>query len=132
MEIKVVGKSGQISLGKAMAGMNFILETLADGDILLKHAVVMPVNERWLHEPGSWHAQTNGCATTPPRKPSWRSFRPVLRIKHNLTMSITQSIYARTTVSMTDLKRNPSGIFDVDIKRGVAPLLWFHFGYKVI
>ena len=51
MEIKIVGKSGQISLGKAMAGMNFILETLTDGDILLKHAVVMPVNERWLHEP---------------------------------------------------------------------------------
>jgi len=51
MEIKVVGKSGQISLGKAMAGMNFILETLTDGDILLKHAVVVPVNERWLHEP---------------------------------------------------------------------------------
>ena len=51
MEIKVVGKSGQISLGKAMAGMNFILETLTHGDILLKHAVVVPVNERWLHEP---------------------------------------------------------------------------------
>lgn len=51
MEIKVVGKSGQISLGKAMAGVSFILETLTDGDILLKHAVVVPVNERWLHEP---------------------------------------------------------------------------------
>ena len=51
MDVKVVGKSGQISLGKAMAGMNFILETLTDGDILLKHAVVVPVNERWLHEP---------------------------------------------------------------------------------
>lgn len=51
MNIKVVGKSGQISLGKSMAGMNFILETLTGGDILLRHAVVMPVNERWLHEP---------------------------------------------------------------------------------
>ena len=27
-------------------------------------------------------------------------------------MTITQSIYARTTVSMTDLRRNPSGILD--------------------
>jgi len=51
MDIKIVGKSGQISLGKAMAGMGFILEPLPGGDILLKHAVVMPVNERWLHEP---------------------------------------------------------------------------------
>ena len=27
-------------------------------------------------------------------------------------MSITQSIYARTTVSMTDLRRNPRGILE--------------------
>lgn len=51
MNVKTVGKSGQISLGKALAGMEFILETLPDGDILLKHAVVAPINERWLHEP---------------------------------------------------------------------------------
>jgi hypothetical protein len=51
MNIKVVGKSGQISVGKAMAGMSFIMETLPEGDILLKYAVVVPVNERWLHEP---------------------------------------------------------------------------------
>lgn len=51
MDIKIVGKSGQISVGKAMAGMGFIMETLPGGDILLKHAVVVPVNERWLLEP---------------------------------------------------------------------------------
>lgn len=51
MELKIVGKSGQISLGKAMAGMGFIVETLPGGDILLKHAVIVPTNERWLHEP---------------------------------------------------------------------------------
>ncbi|MDP1607542.1 MAG: hypothetical protein Q8L93_13050 [Rhodocyclaceae bacterium] len=49
--IKTVGKSGQISLGKAMAGMDFIMEELPDGDIILKRAVVVPMNERWLHEP---------------------------------------------------------------------------------
>lgn len=49
--IKTVGKSGQISLGKAMAGMGFIMETLPGGDIILKRAVVVPMNERWLHEP---------------------------------------------------------------------------------
>ena len=51
MSIKTVGKSGQISLGKALAGMDFIMEELPDGDIILKRAVVVPMNERWLHEP---------------------------------------------------------------------------------
>src|SRR3546814_18744213 len=51
MNIKTVGKSGQISLGKALAGMDFILEELPDGDIILKRAIVIPANERWLHEP---------------------------------------------------------------------------------
>lgn len=51
MDIKKVGKSGQISLGKALAGSGFIMETLATGDILLKRAMVIPMNEQWLHEP---------------------------------------------------------------------------------
>lgn len=49
--IKTVGKSGQISLGKALAGMAFIMEQLPGGDIILKRAVVVPMNERWLREP---------------------------------------------------------------------------------
>jgi hypothetical protein len=46
--IKTVGMSGQISLGKAMAGMCFIMEELPGGDIMLKRAVVVPMNERLL------------------------------------------------------------------------------------
>ncbi len=46
--IKTVGKSGQISLGKAMAGMGFLMEELPGGDIMLKRAVVVPMNERLL------------------------------------------------------------------------------------
>jgi hypothetical protein len=49
--VKVVGKSGQISLGKALAGQEFLVEEFPDGDIVLKRAVVVPINERWLHEP---------------------------------------------------------------------------------
>jgi hypothetical protein len=46
--IKTVGKSGQISLGKALAGMGFIMQELPGGDIVLKRAVVVPMNERLL------------------------------------------------------------------------------------
>ncbi|MHB1678606.1 MAG: hypothetical protein ACYCSS_13935 [Sulfuriferula sp.] len=49
--LKIVGKSGQISVGKALAGMGFVMETLPGGDILLKHSVVVPVNDCWLYEP---------------------------------------------------------------------------------
>jgi hypothetical protein len=49
--IKTVGKSGQISVGKHLAGMEFIMEEQPGGDIMLKRAVVVPMNEHWLHEP---------------------------------------------------------------------------------
>jgi len=51
MGIKTVGLSGQISVGKALAGQNFVLESLPNGDVLLKRAVVVPVNEAWAHTP---------------------------------------------------------------------------------
>ena len=44
--IKIAGRSGQISLGKAMAGMGFIMQELPGGDIVLKRAD--PMNERLL------------------------------------------------------------------------------------
>ena len=34
-----------------MAGMDFVMEMQAGGEILLKHVLVIPANERWLHEP---------------------------------------------------------------------------------
>ncbi|MBV8501148.1 MAG: hypothetical protein JO142_11765 [Burkholderiales bacterium] len=49
--IKVVGKRGQISVGKALAGQAFVLQELPGGDLLLKRAVLVPFDERWLHEP---------------------------------------------------------------------------------
>ena len=51
MSIKIVGKSGQISLGKALAGTGFLVEELPGGDIVLRRAAIVPINERWLHEP---------------------------------------------------------------------------------
>ncbi len=47
--IKNVGKSGQVSLGKALAGKGHVMEELPDGDIVLKRAVALHLNERWLH-----------------------------------------------------------------------------------
>lgn len=57
--IKIVGKSGQISLGKSLAGKGFVLEVLTTGDILLKHSVIVPANEHWLHTPAMQNKLAN-------------------------------------------------------------------------
>ena len=50
--IKVVGKSGQISLGKSFAGKTFRLERLTDGRLMLTAVVLVPESQLWtLAEP---------------------------------------------------------------------------------
>lgn len=51
-DIKVVGKSGQISLGKSYAGKALRVEHRGDGTILLTAVVVIPESQLWtLDEP---------------------------------------------------------------------------------
>jgi len=47
--VKVIGTSGQISLGKQYAGKTVLVEEVAKGVWLLKIARVIPDNEVWLH-----------------------------------------------------------------------------------
>jgi hypothetical protein len=49
-EIKVVGKSGQISLGKAYAGKAVRVERREDGSILLTGVVMVPEDQLWTLE----------------------------------------------------------------------------------
>jgi hypothetical protein len=51
-EIKVVGKSGQISLGKRYAGRRLELQRLEDGSLLLRAVAIVPESQLWtLQEP---------------------------------------------------------------------------------
>jgi hypothetical protein len=51
-EVKVVGRSGQISLGKKYAGKVLRLERLEDGAILLTAVAMVPERQLWtLQEP---------------------------------------------------------------------------------
>lgn len=51
-DIKVVGSSGQISLGKRYAGKMLELQRLEDGSILLRAVAVVPESQLWtLEEP---------------------------------------------------------------------------------
>ena len=49
--VKMVGSSGQLSLGKQFAGQYYELEHLPDGAIVLRPMKVVPVSEAWVHEP---------------------------------------------------------------------------------
>ncbi|MCL2296715.1 MAG: hypothetical protein FWC38_03535 [Proteobacteria bacterium] len=48
--VKVIGASGQISLGKQFAGRQVLIEAQDEGVWLIRTAQVVPDNERWLHE----------------------------------------------------------------------------------
>jgi hypothetical protein len=47
--VKVIGTSGQISLGKQYAGKTVLVEKVGKGVWLLKIARVIPDNEVWIH-----------------------------------------------------------------------------------
>jgi hypothetical protein len=50
VEIKVVGKSGQISLGKRYAGKTLRLERRPDGTLLLTAVAMVPESQLWMLE----------------------------------------------------------------------------------
>ncbi len=73
-EIKVVGQSGQISLGKRFAGKMLRMEHLGDGKIVLTAVRMVPESQFWtLEEPHrsriqrglAWAAQTKPRETDP-------------------------------------------------------------------
>jgi hypothetical protein len=49
--VKVIGTNGQISLGKDYAGRQVLVEEREPGVWFVRTAIVIPENERWLHEP---------------------------------------------------------------------------------
>ncbi len=51
--VKVVGANGQISLGKQFAGRQVLVEEREAGVWLVRTAIVVPDNERWLHQPAA-------------------------------------------------------------------------------
>ena len=90
-EIKVVGKSGQISLGKRYAGKTLELQRLDDGTLLLRAVALIPESQLWtLQEPArsriarglAWAADTVPQESDPgtlPRQKGKRQSRPRAR-----------------------------------------------------
>ena len=69
VEIKVVGKSGQISLGKSYAGKMLRLERRQDGTVVLTAVAMVPESQLWtLRQPHRSRIQRGltWAAKTPP------------------------------------------------------------------
>ena len=69
--IKLVGANGQISLGKEYAGRQVLVEEREPGVWLVRTAIVIPENERWLHQPraaASLHAAAAWAANNKARE----------------------------------------------------------------
>lgn len=50
--LKIIGNSGQISLGKKFAGQTVMVDEIQKGVWILKIGQFIPDNEMWLHEEG--------------------------------------------------------------------------------
>jgi len=49
-QIKTIGASGQISIGKEYAGRHVLVEEIEKGVWLIKTASIIPDSEMWMHE----------------------------------------------------------------------------------
>ncbi len=76
VEIKVVGKSGQISLGKSYAGKTLRLERREDGTVLLTAVAMVPESQLWTTQEPERSRTGRGlqwAATSPPKATSLRA-----------------------------------------------------------
>ncbi len=67
--VKVIGSNGQISLGKDYAGRQVLVEEREPGVWFVRTAIVIPENERWLHEPAASQSLQAAMAWAVKNKP---------------------------------------------------------------
>jgi hypothetical protein len=70
VDVKTIGTSGQISLGKQHAGRTVTVEEIEKGVWVVKVARVIPENELWIHSPSARRTLDRAvawAAENPPR-----------------------------------------------------------------
>jgi hypothetical protein len=69
-KLKIIGRNGQISLGKAYAGHRVTVEEVGEERWLITGVEVIPKSELWLHEPATAAALSRSiqrAETEPPQ-----------------------------------------------------------------
>ena len=85
VEIKVVGKSGQISLGKRYAGKTLRLERREDGTVLLTAVAMVPENQLWTVEEPHRSRIERGLTWAAANKPRETDVEDLLKGRPNRT-----------------------------------------------
>jgi len=87
--LKMVGTSGQLSLGKKYAGQYFEVEQQPGGAVLLRPMKIVPDAEAWVHDPAmrdqlrradEWVRKTNRSETRLDELEKRSAKRPVKRV----------------------------------------------------
>jgi hypothetical protein len=84
-EVKTIGSSGQLSLGKEHAGRTVTVEALEEGVWLIRTARVIPENEMWLHTPRMRKSLDRAIAwaeKTPPKNTDLNAMERKLKRRH--------------------------------------------------
>jgi hypothetical protein len=84
LEVKTIGSSGQISLGKENAGRTVTVDEVEEGVWIIKTAQVIPDNELWLHTPemkAKLDRALEWAATHEPKETNFEEFEKKL-MKH--------------------------------------------------
>lgn len=83
VEIKVVGRSGQISLGKRYAGKMLELQRLEDGSIVLRPVAMVPESQLWTLEEPHRSKIARGLAWAAKTEPRESDMGPLLMEREN-------------------------------------------------
>lgn|SRR5262245_11168140 len=90
IEIKMVGKSGQISLGKRYAGKTLRLERRPDGTVLLTAVAMVPEAQLWaLEEPHRSRIQ-QGLTWAASNKPKESDVEALLKVRRTTRTTRTR------------------------------------------
>jgi hypothetical protein len=82
-EVKTIGASGQISLGKENAGRTVTVEQIDDGVWMIKAGKFIPDSELWLHTPEAKRKLARGFAWAEKHPPKATNFEELEKRIHN-------------------------------------------------
>jgi hypothetical protein len=88
VEIKVVGKSGQISLGKRYAGRTLRLERRQDGTVLLTAVAMVPESQLWTIEEPHRSRIERGLTWAAANKPQETDVKDLLKSRTTRTTPV--------------------------------------------